>query len=591
VESVLQRVSDNARRLLNAAGACITEYRPDNQEFFLKTCSGTFCPALNYTFPAEKSLSSRALTQDGPVIDNDVREGPAASVAASLPVPIERALIALLKGREGVLGTLVITATMEREPFTEADAELMAAFATQAALAVENARYYQLERARAQELELLRKQREEQIQRLHDLHSAGLAVTSDLDLAELLKRVAEEGRKLTGAAYGALGVLNRERTELVEFITSGMSEEETARMGALPKGHGLLGEVIRGGKAMRLMGAMDDSRSAGVPEGHPIPDSFLGVPVRVRNEVIGNLYLINKADGQPFTEQDETIVKMLAAQAAVAIENARLFEESERLLGELAAAHRARNRLHAYVNHDLRNALHGVSLWAERLEQGATRSSGPLSPEEAAEIARKILRGSGHALRLVRDVLDLARLEEGRLQTWPRRVVVSDLIEAAMDAISPEAERREIGLKHEKTQDRLELVADPDRVLQITLNLLSNAVKFSSAGTSVALGGEIGKASPLGGNGEDWVSIWVRDEGSGIAPDDLERIWGEYQQVNPEAGEPGERGTGIGLTLSRQLAEHMGGTLTVESTLGKGSLFTLWVPTGKEREEREGWIG
>jgi signal transduction histidine kinase len=588
VEAVLQRVSDNARRLLDASGACITEYRLDNQEFFLKTCSGTFGPALNYTFPAAKSLSSRALAQGASVIDNDVREGPAASVAASLPVPIDRVLTGLLNGREGVLGTLVVIATMERAPFTQADAELLTAFASQAALAVENARFYQTERARAQELELLRKEREDQIQRLHDLHSAGLAVTSDLDLTELLKRVAEEGRKLTGAAYGALGVLNHARTELSEFITSGMSEEEVNRLGPLPTGHGLLGEVIREGKTVRIMGANDDVRSAGVPKGHPMPHSFLGVPVRVRDQVIGNLYLINKAMGEPFSEQDETIVKMLAAQAAVAIENARLFEESERLLGELAAAHRARNRLHAYVNHDLRNALHGVSLWAERLEQGSTGVTGPLQPAEASEIARKILRGSGHALRLVRDVLDLARLEEGRLQTWPRRVVVSDLIEAAMDAISPEAERREITLHHEKGEGRLELVADPDRVLQITLNLLSNAVKFSSSGDNVALGAGEGSPSPEGEEDGSWVGIWVVDEGPGIAKEDLERIWGEYQQVNPSAA---ERGSGIGLTLSRQLAEHMGGTLTVESQVGKGSRFTLWIPTGTQREEREGWIG
>lgn len=587
VSAVLQRVADNARRLLNASGACITEYRPEQEEFFLKTCSGTFCPALNYTFPAERSLSNRALTQGGPVIDNDFMNGPAASVAAALPVPIERAIIALLNGREEVLGTLVLTATMEREPFTEDDAELLAAFATQAALAVENARHYQKERSRAQELEHLRKQREDQIQRLHDLHAAGLAVTSDLDLAELLKRVAEEARKLTGAEYGALGVLNHEKTGLAQFITSGMSEEEEAGMGPLPRGHGLLGAVIREGGAVRITDASEDSRAAGVPRGHPHPHSFLGVPVRVRDQVIGNLYLINKAEGRPFTSQDETIVEMLAAQAAVAIENARLFEESERLLGELAAAHRARNRLHAYVNHDLKNALHGVSLWAERLEQASTGRKGSLPPEEAAEIARKILRGSSHALRLVRDVLDLARLEEGRLQTWPRRVVVSDLIEAAMDAISPEAERRKVELDHEHGENRLELVADPDRVLQITLNLLSNAVKFSSAGSRVVLGSRKGDGGPEEEEGE-WVSIWVQDEGPGIAPEDLERIWGEFQQVNPEAG---ERGSGIGLTLSRQLAEHMGGALTVESDLGTGSLFTLWIPTGTAREQREGWIG
>ena len=588
VESVLQRVSDNARQLLDASGSCITEYRSDKGEFFLKTCSGTFLPALNLTFPAERSLSSRALTQGGPVIDNDVPNGPAASVSASLPVPIDRALIGVLNGREGVLGTLVVTATKEREPFTEADGELLAAFATQAALAVENARFYQRERARAQELELLRRQREEQIQRLHDLHAAGLAVTSDLDLGELLVRVAEEARKLTGARYCALGVLNPDQTELSQFITSGMSDEEVARMGPLPRGHGLLGAVIREGKTIRLDRASEDPRASGVPKGHPTPTTFLGVPVRVRDQVIGNLYLINKAEGEAFTEQDETIVRMLAAQAAVAIENARLFEESERLLEELAAAHRARNRLHAYVSHDLRNALHGVSLWAERLEEGTGGATGPADPEETAEIARKILRGSGHALRLVRDVLDLARLEEGRLQTWPRRIVVSDLIEAAMDAIAPEAERRQVELRFDPLKDRLELVADPDRVLQITLNLLSNAVKFSSAGTAVSLGAQTGNGKPPGEDAEGWTTIWVRDQGPGIAQEDLERIWGEFQQVDPAAG---ERGSGIGLALSRHLAEHMGGTLTVESELGTGSRFTLWIPTGMEREQREGWIG
>jgi signal transduction histidine kinase len=590
VEAVLQRVCDNAQRLLSADGAMITEYREKAGEFFLQTCSGTFRPALHHTFPAEKSLSARALDSGGPVVDNDVPAGPAGDIAAALPVPIDRAIIALLNGREGVLGTLVCTGSAERDPFTEADAQLLTAFATQAALAVENARYYQRERTRAQELELLRKLREQQIQRLHDLHAAGLAVTSDLDLTELLNRVAEEATKLTSADYGALGILDEEKTGLAQFITAGMPPEQIAQMGPLPKGHGLLGSVIQENKTIRLSWANDDPRSSGVPDGHPLPTSFLGVPVRVRGEALGNLYLINKADGLAFTEQDETIVKMLAAQAAVAIENARLFAESERLLAELEAAHRARNRLHAYVNHDLRNALHGVSLWAERLEQGSAGPPDSFDQEEVREIARKILRGGSHALRLVRDVLDLARLEEGRLQTWPRRVVITDLVEAAMDAIAPEADRRQVELIFDVPEDRLELVADPDRVLQITLNLLSNAVKFSPSGGKVSLGAhtENGIGTPLVRPEGGWVAIWVKDEGPGIAPEDLERAWAEFQQVNPEDS---DRGHGIGLALSRQMAEYMGGTLTVESEVGQGSRFTLWMPAGMEREQRDGWIG
>jgi signal transduction histidine kinase len=590
VDAVLQRVCDNAQRLLGAEGAMITEYRDEAEEFYLHTCSGTFEPALHYSFPSEQSLSARALALGQAVIDNDVVHGPAADIVASLPVEIDRAIIALLNGREGVLGTLVCVASKDREPFSEADAELLSAFATQAALAVENARFYQTEKTRAQELEILRRQREEQIQRLHDLHAAGLAVTSDLDLNELLKRVAEEARKLTQAQYGALGILNEGKTELAQFITSGMKEEEVARMGSPPKGHGLLGAVIGDNKTIRLAGVQDDERSSPVPEGHPEPTSFLGVPVRVRGQAIGNLYLINKADGLAFTEQDETIVKMLAAQAAVAIENARLFAESERLLAELEAAHRARNRLHAYVNHDLRNALHGVSLWAERLEQGAAPREDGARDDEVKEIARKILRGSSHALRLVRDVLDLARLEEGRLQTWPRRVVISDLVEAAMDAIAPEADRRSVEVLVEMPEERLELVADPDRVLQITLNLLSNAVKFSPSGGTVSLGAHTGNGvtTPLWTPEGGWVAIWVKDQGPGIAPEDLERAWGEFQQVNPEDG---DHGSGIGLALSRQMAEHMGGSLTVDTAVGEGSRFTLWMPAGMEREERNGWIG
>jgi signal transduction histidine kinase len=148
-----------------------------------------------------------------------------------------------------------------------------------------------------------------------------------------------------------------------------------------------------------------------------------------------------------------------------------------------------------------------------------------------------------------------------------------------------------VELDFQEPDDRLELVADPDRVLQITLNLLSNAVKFSPSGGTVRLGalvenGEGTKPSDQEEMGR--VGIWVKDEGPGIAAEDLERAWGEFQQVNPEDR---ERGAGIGLALSRQMAEYMGGSLTVDSEVGKGSRFTLWMPVGMERLERNGWIG
>lgn len=588
IEKVLELVCDSAQRLLGASGACITEYRPDSEDFHLLACSGGISPARGKSFPARESLSGIALRERRTIIDNDVPTGPSRKVLPLLDIQVQRAVIALLHGRDCILGTLACISNEDHVGFTDEDATVLSALAAQAALAIENARTFQRERIRAEELERLRGLGDEHIRQLQSLHTAGVAINSDLDLDEILRRVAEEARVLTEARFGALGILNEDATDLKRFITSGLPEEQVARIGPPPTGEGLLGEVIRSGMPVRTPDAPGHEKSKGVPKHHPIPSSFLGVPVRIRDRVFGNLYLMNKEGDREFTEVDERIVEMLAAQAAVAIENARLFSDKERLLEELDAAHRSQSRLHAYVNHDIRNALHGVSLWAERLEGRADVGVDPRDPDHVREVARKIRRGSEHALRLVRDVLDLARLEEGKLQTWPRQVVVGELISAAVDAMAPEADRKSVGIVQAGEEERLELVSDPDRVLQITVNLLSNAVKFSSEGSTVRIGAEEDREGPEGSPVGDWVRLWVEDDGPGIRDEDLERIFGGFQQLHPNAR---ERGTGVGLTLSRHLAEHMGGALSVESEVGKGSRFTLWLNRGQRPERREGWIG
>ena len=133
------------------------------------------------------------------------------------------------------------------------------------------------------------------------------------------------------------------------------------------------------------------------------------------------------------------------------------------------------------------------------------------------------------------------------------------------------------------------MVADPDRVLQVVTNLLSNALKFSADGTTVTVTARIdaeGPASPAR-EAERWVAIEVEDQGPGIPPEDLERIFGEWVRASTRE----RRGMGIGLTLSRRLAEYMGGALTARSKVGKGSTFTLWLPHGRIPEQRSGWIG
>jgi len=163
---------------------------------------------------------------------------------------------------------------------------------------------------------------------LRRLIGVGIALSSELSLEALLQQLIETAVELTGARYGALGVIDRLGTGLEQFITVGVDAETKATIGDLPHGRGILGVLIRDRQALRLRELGDDPRSVGFPPGHPAMGSFLGVPIMLRGTAFGNLYLTEKKAGIEFTEEDEEIVRLLAAQAAVAIENARLYESS-----------------------------------------------------------------------------------------------------------------------------------------------------------------------------------------------------------------------------------------------------------------------
>jgi signal transduction histidine kinase len=170
----------------------------------------------------------------------------------------------------------------------------------------------------------------ESFDRLRRLVETGITLNSELSLESLLRRLIETAVELTGATYGALGVIDRAGTGLEQFVTVGIDQETRTAIGNLPRGRGLLGELIRHAEPVRLAKLSEDPRSVGFPPGHPRMDSFLGVPIVLRGSTFGNLYLTEKRGDAEFTELDEEIVRLLAAQAAVAIENARLYEASRR---------------------------------------------------------------------------------------------------------------------------------------------------------------------------------------------------------------------------------------------------------------------
>ena len=186
--------------------------------------------------------------------------------------------------------------------------------------------------------------------RIRSLLDAGIALTSELSLDALLQNLTDTAAELTGARYVALGVIDQNRTKLERFVTTGLDAETFAAIGDLPRGRGILGVLISDAQPLRLHDIADDPRSVGFPPNHPEMHTFLGVPILLRGVAYGNLYLTEREDGSDFTTEDQELVTLLASQAAVAIENARLFESAKRWSDQLESLIEVGNALATEVD-------------------------------------------------------------------------------------------------------------------------------------------------------------------------------------------------------------------------------------------------
>ena len=394
--------------------------------------------------------------------------------------------------------------------------------------------------------------------RFETLLSAGVAIFSEHSLERVLQQIVDSAREVVGARYAALGVLGPDRQSLTQFVTSGLSEVERERIGELPRGRGLLGLVIREPKPIRSADINRHPKRYGFPPHHPPMKSFLGVPIRSRGEVFGNLYLTEKIGAKEFDVEDEAIAVLLAASTAVAIENARLHEASQDLLGQVRIMQRQRDLFFAMMNHELRNALTGVYGWAERLVKGK-------SAEAIAQAGREVYEGADRTITLLNNFLDLTRLDAGKVRPVWREVDVPNSVHRALTGVRPAAEAKGIALGERSPDAPPTLRTDPVRLEQILVNLLSNAVRHSPEGGIVTVQVEPQPAA---------VAFRVSDHGPGIPTELQERIFEPFERFDPHSGV----GTGLGLPVSRRLAEVLGGRLTVESVVGRGATFSLSLP-------------
>jgi len=304
------------------------------------------------------------------------------------------------------------------------------------------------------------------------------------------------------------------------------------------------------------------------------PVSVICVPLVARGRSFGAMSFTMSDSGRHYTREDLATATELARRAAMAIDNAIIFRRSVTLRIDAEAANQAKSDFLAKMSHEIRTPINAMMGYAELLEMGI---AGPITEAQRQQLLR--IRSSGeHLTTLVGEILDLAKIEAGRMTIEPTSAAAGDVIEAALTLIRPQATRKGVELRPVAGPRGARYVGDPQRVQQILANLLSNAVKFTPAGGHIQVTCEESGPSSDGTAHAPRTCITVSDSGVGIAPDDIERIFQPFVQV--QGGYTRSHGgTGLGLAISRSLAQMMGGDIIVESTPGEGSSFTLALPT------------
>jgi signal transduction histidine kinase len=293
--------------------------------------------------------------------------------------------------------------------------------------------------------------------------------------------------------------------------------------------------------------------------------SLLAVPLLFEQKIMGALTIYRRQTGR-FAPEIVNLLQTFATQSVLAIQNARLFREIEDKGRQLEAANRHKSEFLANVSHELRTPLNAIIGGSEVLQE---RLFGELN-EKQAEYTDDILSSGRHLLSLINDILDLSKIEAGRMELEVTTFHLPDAIENALLLIRERASRH--GIKLDRViDDRLgDFTGDERKVKQILVNLLTNAVKFTPEGGQIKVEATLGDSA---------VIISVTDTGIGIAKEDQEAIFEEFRQVGTNYAQKRE-GTGLGLSLTRKFVELHGGQIWVESELGKGATFTFTLPIG-----------
>ena len=467
--------------------------------------------------------------------------------------------------KENKLVGAIVIYRQEVRPFTDRQIELVSTFADQAAIAIENVRLFDDVQARTRELTETLQQQTATAEMLKVISRA------TFDLQAVLDTLTESAARLCRADRAAIRLAKDGAYHHVASYGFTPEQKEYMKEHALRPDRGSVsGRVVLQGKAVHVVDTKADAEiRLTVGSGFANVRTVLGVPM-LREGTPTGVLILTRSTVEPFTDKQIELVTTFADQAAIAIENVRLFDEIQDKSRQLAGASKHKSQFVASMSHELRTPLNAIIGLTEMMVTNATR----FGTEKAQEPLQRVNRAGTHLLGLINQVLDLSKIEAGKLEFNPQTVQLAPLINEVIGTTGQLAEKNKNRLVVDAQENLGVLTVDPMRLRQILLNLLSNACKFTKQG-------EVKLQARKVANGGNGIELAVVDTGIGMTAEQQAKLFEEFSQVDAATAQR-FGGTGLGLAITRKLARMMGGDVTAASELGKGSVFIVRLPVGAD---------